>query len=229
HLHNLLRMKDIEVPVGNRIERAFVKSSYLNCENKKVQVYFLSNDRFFAREGIYSNPTTKEYFSDNDERFIFYCRGVLETLKRLGWQPKVIHCNDWQCGLIPMYLKTVYKNDPYFKDIKTVFTAYSLASHGIFPKSSFEKTGLPAESLAEINGHGGKLNFLDAGMHFADISTTFGVKADKKLVSGSEDSHEGSIKTKKSVISLTVPSQNGKRGEELAEKFVSIYRDLAKS
>jgi starch synthase len=229
HLHNLLRMKDIEVPVGNRIERAYVKSSYLNCENKKVQVYFLSNDRYFNREGLYANPATKEYFPDNDERFIFFCRGVLETLKRLGWQPKIIHCNDWQCGLIPVYLKTIYKNDPYFQNIRTVFTAYSLASHGIFPKGSFDKTGLPAGTFSENNGHGGKLSFLDAGMNFADVATTIGMKADKKLCGGPEELLENAVKPKKNVISLTVTSQNGKRGEQLADKFVSIYRDLAKN
>jgi starch synthase len=229
HLHNLLRMKDIEVPVGNKTERAYIKSSYLNCENKKVQVYFLSNDKYFNREGLYADPDSKQYFPDNDERFIFFCRGVLETLKRLGWQPKIIHCNDWQCGLIPVYLKTLYKDDPYFKNIKTVFTAYSLASHGIFPKSSYEKSGLPTGILEELNG-GGKLNFLEAGMSYADISTTFGLKADKKLnTNGSGNSIDAFGKLRKKIISLTSSPQEGKRTDLIAEKFVSIYRDLTKS
>jgi starch synthase len=229
HLHNLLRMKDIEIPVGNKMERAYIKSSYINCENKKVQVYFLSNDKYFNREGLYADPGSKQYFPDNDERFIFFCRGVLETLKRLGWQPKIIHCNDWQCGLIPVYLKTLYKDDPYFKSIKTVFTAYSLASHGIFPKSSYEKSGLPSGILEELNG-GGKLNFLEAGMNYADVSTTFGLKADKKLgTTLNGNGNEAFGKIKKKIISLTSSPQEGKRTDLIAEKFVSIYRDLAKS
>jgi starch synthase len=229
HLHHLLRMKDIEIPIGDNSERAYVKSSYLNCENKKVQVYFLSNDRYFGREGLYSHPETKEYFADNDERFIFFCRAVLETLKRLGWKPRIIHCNDWQCGLIPAYLKTIYKEDPFFKGTKTVFTAYSLASHGIFPKTSFIKTGLPSEILSNNGDHGHKLNFLHAGVHFADIVTTLGVKADKKITSPSDDGFEDLHRLhNKQVVSMTMTGQNGNRHALLAEKFVSLYHDLAK-
>ena len=99
-IHNLLRMKDIEIPMEGGTERAYIKSSYLNGENHKVQVYFIANDRYFNREGLYYHPETKKYFTDNDERFIFFCRGVLETLKRLGWQPKIIHCNDWHTGAL---------------------------------------------------------------------------------------------------------------------------------
>lgn len=227
HLHNLLRMKDIEVPVGDTLERAQIKSSYLNCENKKVQVYFLSNERYFDRAGLYSHPDTKQYFGDNDERFIFFCRGVLETLRRLGWQPNIIHCNDWQCGLIPLYLKTIYKDDPYFKNMRTVFTAYSLASHGTFPKSSFEKAGLPTSIMGNHHQDNGKLNFLQAGMHYADVTTTLGIKADKKLrTSSGVHLHDGP--GRKPVISLTT-NRNGNRGALLAEKLVSIYRDLTKT
>ena len=82
-IHNLLRMKDIEIPIGPSVERANVKSSYINSENQKVLVYFLANDRYFNRDGLYFHPETKKYFTDNDERFIFFCRGVLEALKRL--------------------------------------------------------------------------------------------------------------------------------------------------
>lgn len=231
HLHNLLRMKDITIPVGERVEQAYIKSSYLDCDNKKVQVYFLSNDRYFGREGAYFDPASKQYFTDNDERFIFFCRGVLETLKRLGWQPKIIHCNDWQSGLIPVYLKTLYKDDPYFKNIKTIFTAYNLASHGIFPKGSYEKTGLPHGLMNDQNGHNGKLNFLEAGIAFADIVTTIGVRADRKLGPGSNgDVVDILAKQKRQIISLTASPHDGpNRTEFIAEKFISLYRDLAKA
>lgn len=231
HLHNLLRMKDIEIPVGGTTERAFVKSSYIVCENKKVQVYFLSNERYFNREGLYCHPETKRYFPDNDERFIFFCRGVLETLKRLGWQPKVIHCNDWQCGLIPAYLKTIYKNDSFFKNTRTVFTAYSLASHGTFPKSSFDKTGLPHGSFTFEKEAQHQLNFLKAGMAFADVVTTFGLKADKKINGDQSNGYNDILAVaNKQVVSMTPGSAvNGSRNEILAEKFVTIYRDLTKN
>lgn len=65
------------------------------------------------------------FYEDNDERAIFFCKGVLETVKKLGWSPDIIHCNDWMTGLIPLYVSTTYKNDPIFKDSKTVFTIYN--------------------------------------------------------------------------------------------------------
>ncbi|MBI5216107.1 MAG: glycogen/starch synthase [Ignavibacteriae bacterium] len=227
HLHRLLRMKDIPIPMGSGSELAYVKSSYLATDNKKVQVYFVSNDKFFNRVGLYSHPETKQYFPDNDERFIFFCRGILETLKRLGWQPKIIHCNDWQCGLIPVYLKTLYKNDPYFKNVKTIFTAYNLAYHGSFPSTSVEKTGLPSSIFTTNGSKTGKLDFLRAGLEYADVITTVGAKADKKF--STEESLMDLFKQqKKSIISLTSPMANGSKHEQLAEKFVSIYSDLAK-
>jgi starch synthase len=230
HLHNLLRMQGIEIPIGNTCELAYVKSSYINCDNKKVQVYFLSNERYFNRQGLYFHPETKEHFIDNDERFIFFARGVLETLKRLGWQPRIIHCNDWQCGLIPAYLKTLYKDDPFFKNTRTVFTAYSLASHGTFSRTSYLKTGLPPAVLLGNDIDSGKLDFLKAGLTYADVITTIGMKADKRLFSSSKNGIEEMLHShNKHVVSLTPTSQNGDRYAQLAEKFVSIYRDLVKN
>jgi starch synthase len=227
-IHNLLRMKDIQIPLGTTMEHASIKSSYLNSENQKVLVYFLANDRFFNREGLYFHPLTKKYFTDNDERFIFFCRGVLETLKRLRWQPDIIHCNDWQCGLIPAYLKSTYKNDPFFKNVRTVFTVYSLASHGTFPKSSHEKTGIPEGWLGE-NGSD-KLNFLKAGLSHADVITTFGSKAEKGICLAPQDDMGKILNTRKNyIVSMTNGSHNGSSHNGLAEKFIDVYRDLTKN
>ncbi len=226
-IHNLLRMKDIEVPIADAFERAQVKSSYLNSENQKVLVYFLSNDRYFNREGLYFHPDTKKYFTDNDERFIFFCRGVLETLKRLRWQPHIIHCNDWQCGLIPAYLKSTYKDDPYFRNVKTVFTVYSLASHASFPKSSLDKSGLP-EGLFKDNGSAERLNFLKAGLAHADVVTTFGNRAEKGIRLSPHDDMEKLLHARKNSI-ISMSSENGNGQEYLANKLIDLYRDLVKS
>jgi starch synthase len=224
-IHNLLRMKDIEIPMGGINEHAQVKSSYLNSENQKVLVYFLANERYFNRDGLYFHPLTKKYFSDNDERFIFFCRGVLETLKRLRWQPDIIHCNDWQCGLIPAYLKSLYRDDPFFKNVRTLFTVYSLASHGTFPKASQVKTGIPVNLLSE-NGDD-KLNFLRTGLTYADIITTLGHKADKGIRIAPQDDMGKILHDRKdNVVSMA----NGSSAHnQLAEKFVNLYRELTKN
>ncbi len=225
-IHNLLRMKDIDIPLGSYSERAYIKSSYLNSENQKVLVYFLANDRYFNREGLYFHPMTKKYFTDNDERFTFFCRGILETLKRLQWQPDIIHCNDWQCGLIPAYLKSIYKNDPYFKNVRTVFTVYSLASHGSFPRTSYEKTGMPSGMFFD-NGTD-KFNFLKAGLKYADVITTFGSKAEKGIRLDPDDDIMSVLHSRKNIISMN-GSSNGHNQSLLAEKFIDVYRDLSKN
>ncbi len=229
-IHNLLRMKDIEIPIGPVVERANVKSSYINSENQKVLVYFLANDRYFNRDGLYFHPETKKYFPDNDERFIFFCRGVLEALKRLRWQPNIIHCLDWQSGLIPAYLHSVYKNDPYFRNVKTIFTICSLASHASFPQISYDKSGLPAGLFEKDGGHHDRLNFLKAGLTFADVITTFGVRAEKGIRIAPQDDLMQILDSRNGdIISMTNGNFNGSTQEHLAQKFIEIYRGLIKN
>jgi len=172
-LHEMIRLKEIDVPMGPKARTASVKSSFITNNTVKVQVYFLDNPALFGRSGLYIHPDTKKDYPDNDERFIFFCRGVLEVLKKLGWQPDIIHCNDWPTGLIPAYLKTVYRDDPFYKETRSVFTVHNMAYQGTFPKSTFPKTLLPAELMSvdgvEAYGH---VNFLKAGLVFADAITT---------------------------------------------------------
>jgi starch synthase len=137
-LHDIIRLHEIPIPVGNTIELGNVKSSFINNLKEKVQVYFLDNANYYGRDGIYQSPTTKKDYKDNDERFIFFCRGVIETLKRLGWQPDIIHCNDWQSGLIPAYLKTMCMADPFFKSMKTVFTIHNMGYQGAFRRNHLQ-------------------------------------------------------------------------------------------
>jgi starch synthase len=173
HLHEVLRLKQIDIPVGQEVEKASVKSSILTNTKAKIQVYFLANESLFNRAGLYGSPETHKDYPDNDKRFIFFCRGVLETLKLLRWQPDIIHCNDWQTGLIPAYLKTLYKNDPFFSSVKTIFTIHNMAYQGLFPESSFAKTHLPQELFVPDGVEFyGKLNFMKAGLVYSDVVTT---------------------------------------------------------
>jgi starch synthase len=229
-IHNLLRMKDIEIPMGDLTERANIKSSYINSENQKVLVYFLSNDRYFNRDGLYFHPETKKYFLDNDERFIFFCRGVLETLKRLQWRPNIIHCLDWQSGLIPAYLRSTYKNDPDFKNVKTIFTVCSLASHATFSKLSYDKSGLPAGLFPPNGAQHDRLSFLKAGLTFADIITTFGTRAEKGIRLAPQDDLMQILESRnRDIVSMTNGNFNGSTQELLAQQFVEIYRGLVKN
>lgn len=174
-LHDMIRLQGLDVPVGDKILKANVKSSFILGTFTKVQVYLLDNADLFGRQGLYIHPETKKPYADNDVRFIFFCRGVLEMLKKMGWQPDIIHCNDWHTALVPAYLKTLYKNDKFYKHTKTVFTIHNLAYQGEFPKSTFAKTLLPRELEEELT-HDGKINLLKAGLLYADAITAVSAK-----------------------------------------------------
>jgi starch synthase len=186
-LHDMIRLKEIAVPIGSKPYYASVKSSFIMNNHAKIQIYFLDNPALFGRTGLYVHPETKKDYPDNDERFIFFSRGVLEVLKRMGWQPDIIHCNDWQTGLVPAYLKTIYQDDPFYKDTKTVFTIHNMAYQGVFPKSTFSKTSLPREMFSE-NGIAayGNVNMLKSGLVFADAITTVSEKYAEEIRTSDE-------------------------------------------
>lgn len=186
-LHDIIRLKEIPIPVGKTVEQGNVKSSFITNLKEKVQVYFLDNANYFGRDGIYQSPVGRKDYKDNDERFIFFCRGVLETLRRLGWQPDIIHCNDWQTGLVPAYLKTVFNHDSFLKPIKTVFTIHNMAYQGAFPADTFQKSGLPKD-LFHVDGAEayGKFNFLKTGLYFADSITTVSRRYAEEIATSDE-------------------------------------------
>ncbi|HPS63995.1 MAG TPA: glycogen synthase GlgA [Ignavibacteria bacterium] len=193
-IHEIKRLKDLKMNMNGVQKRFSIKSSFIHGKNTKAQIYLLENNDFFKNKGIYYNPRTKKEFSNNDERFLFFSKTVLEILEILQWEPDVIHCNDWQTALIPALLKTVYKDNPHINRIKTVLTIHNLAKQGIFGKNTFKMTGLPESVFEEQSkNQNGKFNFLKTGLLYADkittVSPTFAkeITADKELNKGIDD------------------------------------------
>jgi starch synthase len=171
-IHEIKRLKDIPIMVGGEETMATVKSSQVVNSRAKVQVYLVTNDKYLEPyKGIYGDQTTGKDFPNNDERFIFFQMAVLETCRRLGWKPDVIHCNDWQTALIPLFLKELYQKDHFFAHTRSVFTIHNLAYQGSFAKSTYEKTELPGKLWSTME-NGGKMNFVKAGVMHADAVTT---------------------------------------------------------
>ena len=138
---------------------------------KNIKVYFIENDKYFGRDGLYGGKSGD--YPDNLERFSYYCRRALELVKEINFRAGIIHVNDWQASLIPVYLKSAYSRDAFFKDTRTVLTIHNLGYQGLFPKEEFPKTGLDW-SLFSIDGleFYGKINILKGGIEFCDIITT---------------------------------------------------------
>lgn len=147
---------------------------------KNIQVYLIKNDDYFNRDGLYGDKNGD--YKDNLDRFSFYCKKTLELLKALNFKADIIHCHDWQSALIPVYLRALYADDPFFKGIKTVLTVHNIGYQGLFPREEFSKLGLNW-SLFSMQGleFYGKVNILKGGMIFSDIVNTVSPTYSKEI------------------------------------------------
>jgi starch synthase len=167
-LHEVVRLSGMNIIVNDDDYPLIIKVTSL--PTTRLQVYFLDNDEFFKRKTIFKDEEGVSY-EDNIDRMVFFCKGAIETVKKFGWSPDIIHCHGWMTSLIPMYLKTAYKNDPLFNQSKVVYSIYDdftdkfditdfnnkSSINNLNPEDmvSYESNGL-------INPHKGAINFSDA-------------------------------------------------------------------
>ncbi|MEN9918306.1 MAG: hypothetical protein RL662_742 [Bacteroidota bacterium] len=121
-LHEVIRLSGMNLIIDDTDHPLIIKVASIQAA--RMQVYFIDNDDFFNRKFTTADDNGVE-FADNDERSIFYVRGVLETIKKLRWIPDVIHCHGWMTALTPLYLKTAFADDPCFKDTKVAYSLYN--------------------------------------------------------------------------------------------------------
>lgn len=126
-LHEVIRLSGMNLIVDDTDHPLIIKVA--SIQPARMQVYFIDNEEYFQRKSFLTSKEGK-FFSDNDERAIFFCRGVIETVKKLGWAPDVIHCHGWMTALLPYFIKTVYKDDPIFENSKVVYSVYNDAFNG---------------------------------------------------------------------------------------------------
>lgn len=122
-LHDVVRLSGINITIGEEEKPLTIKVA--SIPNARLQVYFLDNEDYFHRKAFLTDPETNVWFDDNDERSIFFCKGALETVKKLGWAPDIIHCHNFMTSLIPLYIKTTYKDEPVFRNTKVVYSLYN--------------------------------------------------------------------------------------------------------
>ena len=121
-LHEVIRLSGMNLIIDDSDHPLIIKVASIS--SARMQVYFIDNDEYFKRKNTTADDKGVEY-PDNDERSMFFCRGVLETVKKLGWQPDVIHCNGWMTSLMPLYIKKLYKDDPHFANTKVVYNMFN--------------------------------------------------------------------------------------------------------
>ena len=161
---------DYPVEMDHHIESGILKKTRLLAGTTEIPVYLIDNHQYFYRDGIYCFP-------DEAERFNFFCKAILGMLPKLDWQPHLIHCNDWQTALIPLILKTKYADDPYYQTIGTLLTIHNLQYQGLFPRQTLTLLGLGDEYFTpERLEFYGEINFLKAGIVYADMISTVSKK-----------------------------------------------------
>ncbi len=121
-LHEVIRLSGMNLIINDTDHPLIIKVASIQAA--KMQVYFIDNDEYFQRKAVLTDEKDKA-FSDNDERAVFFARGVIETIKKLRWAPDVIHCQGWLANLVPVYIKKSYKNDPLFQDTKIIYSVYN--------------------------------------------------------------------------------------------------------
>lgn len=121
-LHEVIRLSGMNLIIDDNDHPLIIKVASISAA--RMQVYFIDNDEYFKRKNTVVDEKGN-FYEDNDERSMFFCRGVLETVKKLGWQPDVIHCHGWMTSLMALYIKKLYNKDPHFADTKVVYSIYN--------------------------------------------------------------------------------------------------------
>lgn len=212
-LHEVVRLSGINIVIDNDDYPLIIKVASL--PSARLQVYFLDNEDYFKRKTVFADEN-EQFYEDNAARAVFFCKGALETVKKFGWPPDIIHCSGWMTSLIPMYLKTAYKKEPVFAHSKIV---YSLE-----PNSFKEKLGASFVKKATISNQikdkdiepykeGSNLALNKGAAKYADAVIVAGDKVDKKLVE--------EIKGEKGKIVLPYKKEN----EDLSD-YLQLYNQL---
>lgn len=120
-LHEVIRLSGMNLIIDDSDHPLIIKVA--SIQSARMQVYFIDNEEYFQRKTVF-HDAKKKFHKDNEDRMVFFCRGVLETVKKLGWAPDVIHCHGWMTSLIPFFVKTGYKDDPMFRNSRVVYSSY---------------------------------------------------------------------------------------------------------
>jgi starch synthase len=176
-LHEVIRLSGMNLIIDDTDHPLIIKVA--SIQSARMQVYFIDNEEYFQRKMVF-HDAKKKFFKDNEDRMIFFCRGVLETVKKLGWAPDLIHCHGWMTSLIPFFVKTSYKDDPMFKNSKVVYSLYHQDLDEQFSPSFSKKLKMDGISNDDLK------YFKDPSMVNVNLAA---MKMSDGIIKGSPDKH----------------------------------------
>jgi starch synthase len=166
-LHEVIRLSGMNLIIDDNDHPLIIKVA--SIQQARMQIYFIDNEDYFHRKSTLRDKSDK-FFEDNDERAIFYARGVLETVKKLGWAPDIIHCHGWFSSLVPIYAKKSYKDNPLFTESKVVISIYNEEFQENFNPDFAKKIkydGITAKDLTYLKKPN-YVNLMKMAIDFAD-------------------------------------------------------------
>jgi|TARA_B110000116_G_scaffold267997_1_gene281279 starch synthase len=181
-LHEVIRLSRMNLIVDDFDHQLIIKVA--SIQQARMQVYFIDNEDYFPKKK-YFHDEQGSFFENNDERMIFFCKGVIETVRKLGWAPDVIHCHGWISSLVPLYIKKLYKEDPLFSNSKVIFSIYDTDFKGELNSEIGEKL-LFESSLNEKDIEGLKtpdfVSLNKFAIDYADAIIKVSNKIDKRIL-----------------------------------------------
>ncbi|MDB2442593.1 glycogen/starch synthase [Flavobacteriales bacterium] len=212
-LHEVIRLSGMNLIVNDIDQPLIIKVA--SIPQARMQVYFIDNEEYFKRK--FTTVDKKEkFYADNDERALFFCRGVIESVKKLGWSPDVIHCNGWMASFLPMYLNKFYHDDPIFEKTKIVYSFYNHTFEGKLNKDLGKKMKFDGFTDEEVSG-------FEAADHKKLMETA--IKYSNAVVKGSAELSED-VKTMIDASKLpTLEFTDGEYKEQYKPFYESLFDD----
>lgn len=231
-LHRYEPIPGFDVVMGPRFEHAEI--FHTRMPGTDVDVFFIGCVKYFSRDGIYDDPLRKEGYLDNMERFIFFMKAGLELVDRLGWPLDVIHCHDWQTGLIPGLIHTTLQNHRFFSQVGTLLTIHNAAYQGIFPQNALYWAGIDSRFFHPLSPfeYRGKVNFMKVGIEFSDLINAVSETYAKEIQSSYEYGYglEGVLRNRKEDLSGIVNGIDYEEWNPETDRWIPAHfsvRDLS--
>ena len=213
-LHEVVRLSGMNIIVDDDDYPLIIKVASL--PNTRMQVYFLDNEEFFRRKAAFVNEAAMP-FEDNADRMVFFCKGIIEIVKKFGWPPEIIHCHGWLTSLVPFYLKTAYSNEPLFRDTKIVCSVYDehfdehFDGAQFFAKASINK--LSVDDLYAFKSDDGEgISLLNGIMAYADGVIVGSATVEERVMEKSTDEN-----------ARVLPFQSG---DDYLEQYINFYSEV---
>jgi starch synthase len=207
-LHEVIRLSGMNLIIDDTDHPLIIKVA--SIQSARMQVYFIDNEDYFSRKYIVSDTSGKE-FEDNDERALFFARGVIETVKKLRWSPDIVHCHGWMAALIPVYLRSIYQDDPLFHNYKIIYSVYNNDFKTPFRSTFADKLrfdGIDGESLKMVKEP-----------DFVNVSK-LAIKFSDGIIVGSENINE---ELKKHLETINKPVLGYKDENEYIDAYNEFY------